>query len=249
MPLPDVLDRGAARPHRRQHRRGPARDRRAAVARRAHRPVGPRRVRDGAGARRPVRRRPRRVPLAGPHAGRGRQLGHVVGRDRRARRERGHQPVRVRRGRALAVVARHGGPGPGGRAVAGRPPGARPRRVDAAARRAARVVARPVGGRERGRPADRVGVVVPVPALRRRPRRAGRGARAGLGGRGRPAAARRRPPPGCLPRQEPLLDGLVLPGARRRGARRGRRGPARAALGRVRRAVRGGALRRRPARG
>ena len=74
--------------------------------------------------------------------------------------------------------------------------------------------------------ADRVRQHVPEPALRRGPGRLRRRATAGLGtGRG-PARARGRVPPGGVRRQVQVLDGLVLPGPRRRGARAGRRGVA-----------------------
>ena len=84
-------------------------------------------------------------------------------------------------------------------------------------------------------------------ALRDRARRAGRRAAAGLGARGRPARPRARLPPGGVRGQEPVRDGLVLPGARRRAARRGRRGAARPRLGHVRRAGPRRPLRQRPA--
>ena len=49
-------------------------------------------------------------------------------------------------------------------------------------------------------------------------------------------AARDPPAPRAVPRQEPLLDGLVLPGPRRRADRRGGQGPYRGGLGPLRRA-------------
>ena len=58
-----------------------------------------------------------------------RQLGELVGRHQRARRRRRHQPVRLRRGRAVAVVAGDRRPGARRRALAGRPARPRPRRV------------------------------------------------------------------------------------------------------------------------
>ena len=62
----------------------------------------------------------------------------------------------------------------------------------------------------------------PEPALRDRAGQAGRRPEARLGARGGPARAPGGPPPGGVRGQEPVRHGLVLPGARRRGPRRGR---------------------------
>ena len=62
-----------------------------------------------------------------------------------------------------------------------------------------------------------------VAARRGRARRAGRGAAARVGARGRPPRPRAARAPRPVPGQVDLLDGLVLPGPRRRGPRRGRR--------------------------
>ena len=69
------------------------------------------------------------------------------------------------------------------------------------------------------RAADRQFLDPPGAALRARHRRAPRRAAARLGAGGRRARPRDPPAPGAVPGQEPLLDGLVLPGARRRAAR------------------------------
>ena len=86
----------------------------------------------------------------------------------------------------------------------------------------------------------------PGPAVRRRARRLRRRTAAGLGTGRRPARARDRLPPGVVRGQEPLLDGLVLPGAGRGGPRRGRGRAARRGLGDLRGARPGGPLRQRP---
>ena len=57
---------------------------------------------------------------------------------------------------------------------------------------------------------------------------------AGLGARGGPARARGGPAPGGVRGQEPVLHGLVLPGARRRGPRPGRGPPDGGGVGHVR---------------
>ena len=69
----------------------------------------------------------------------------------------------------------------------------------------------------------------------------------GLGTSRRPARARRRLPSGGVRRQEQLLDGLVLPGARRPGPRQRRAGPAGGRLGCLRRTRPGRPLRQRSA--
>ena len=76
---------------------------------------------------------------------------------------------------------------------------------------------------------------------------AGRAARrpaARVGARRRAARPRAARAPRPVPGQVDVLDGLVLPGARRRGPRRRRAGAAREPLGRLRRARARGALRR-----
>ena len=72
---------------------------------------------------------------------------------------------------------------------------------------------------------------LPRAAGRARARRPGGGAAAGLGARGRAAAPRAGEPPRPVPGQVDVLDGLVLPGARRPAARRRRSGAARRAAG------------------
>ena len=74
-------------------------------------------------------------------------------------------------------------------------------------------------------------------------------AAARLGTRGRPARARGGAPSRGVRRQEPVLDGLVLPGPRRAGARAGRGGPAGRGLGRLRGPGPRRPLRQRPALG
>src|SRR6266700_4068603 len=63
---------------------------------------------------------------------------------------------------------------------------------------------------------------------------AGRRPAAGLGTRGGPARAPGGPAPGGVRGQEPVRHGLVLPGARRRGPRRGRGPPGGVGVGHVR---------------
>ena len=109
-----------------------------------------------------------------------------------------------------------------------------------------------VGTRRRGTPrrvraAFRVREHPARAALRDRARRPGRRAAAGLGAGRRPARPRARLPSRGVRRQEPVLDGLVLPGARRRAARRRRRRTARRRLGHVRRTRPRRPLRQRPA--
>ncbi|CAK7285070.1 hypothetical protein SGPA1_30943 [Streptomyces misionensis JCM 4497] len=114
-----------------------------------------------------------------------------------------------------------------GRGVGARPP---------AARRADRLAARGRRHAVRRRPADRQLLRAPRAALRPRHRRAARRGAARLGVGGGRAAARDPPAPGALPGQGPLLDGLVLPGPRRRPDRSGGRGADSPGLGPVRRA-------------
>ena len=72
------------------------------------------------------------------------------------------------------------------------------------------------GRPRRRRAADREFVGPPRAALRAGDRRGARRAAARLGAGGGRPGARDPPAPRAVPRQEPLLDGLVLPGARRR---------------------------------
>ena len=72
------------------------------------------------------------------------------------------------------------------------------------------------------RPDHRLQQHAPEPALRAGDRRPDGRAAARLGARRRRAAPRARGAPGGLHPQRPLVDGLVLPGARRRAARRSR---------------------------
>ena len=92
------------------------------------------------------------------------------------------------------------------------------------------------GRRQRGRAAGRLVEHLPVAARRRRARRPASTSRSRSGSSRRPARARDARAPRPVPRQGDVLDGLVLPGPRRRGPRRGRAGADRRALGRLRRA-------------
>ena len=100
------------------------------------------------------------------------------------------------------------------------------------------------------RPAHRLVVDLPQPALRHRHRRAARPRAARLGAVGRPPGPRHRATcPTRVRPQGPLGDGLVLPGAGRRADRRRRPASACRGAGHTLRACdgRGRALRRRPA--
>ena len=108
--------------------------------------------------------------------------------------------------------------------VADRAARARLRRVPAAAVRRHRVVAgvarRRPGDRQRGGAARRVVEHPPLAPRRRRAGRAGGGAAGRVGAGRRPAGPRAARAPRPLPGQVDLLDGLVLPGPRRRRPRR-----------------------------
>ena len=168
----------------------------------------------------------------------------------RGDRPRGRESSRrLPRGRRLASVPRHRRPRLRPPDVAGRPG------RDRLGARAADAARRGGLGARRGRPAGRVRAAVrvlehpPWAALRARAGRSDRRAAARLGALGRPARSRARPSSGGVRRQEPVLDGLVLPRARRRAARRRRRRAARGGLGRLRRARPRRPLRQRPALG
>ena len=167
------------------------------------------------------------LPVAARHAarrtalGRGRPAARARERRRGGRPRGGEPPRRLRRGRHLARVPGHRRPrvrrrgcgrrsgaaigwvlglqAPRGEVAWERDAAGEPRRV----RAAVRLLEHPAGA-----------------ALRDRAGRAGRRAAAGLGARRRPARPRARLPPGGVRGQEPVRDGLVLPGARRRAARR-----------------------------
>ena len=134
--------------------------------------------------------------------------------------------VRLRRRRRLAPLAAHRRPRLRRDAVAGRRAGHRLRaRPPDPARRD------PLGPPRRRhpvdlRPAHRLVVDLPQPALRHRPRRAARPRAPRLGALRRPAGPRDPRRARRLRPQAPLGHGLVLPGARRRRARRRRPRPA-----------------------
>ena len=163
-----------------------------------------------------------------------RVLGVGVPRGR-GRRRRGEQPRRLPRRRHLAQLAVLGGRGPGRGAVAGGPPRPGPGDADAAGRGRDRLGAPP--GRHPGRHRAPDGQRQPLPgaAMRDRARRAARRGAARLGAGGHRARHRAALPAGGLRRPVPLLHGLVLPGARRRGHRDRRRRAAGGRLGPVRR--------------
>ncbi len=175
----------------------------------------------------------------------------VVAPEERRRRRRGRQRRDqhggVRRGRGLAPLARPPRPGLRAGDVADRTSRPRLRVHAAAALRRHRVVAGVVGRRAGERqPRGAAGRLVEHPP--RSPRRAhpGRAARrpaAGVGADDRPARACAPRAPRPVPRQVELLDGLVLPGARWRRTRRGRRCAAPQPMERLR-----GARARRPLR-
>lgn len=208
--------------------------------------MGPHRGRHGPGRGRRTRPRRGRLRLAGPPPEPGRLL---VRRLRRRRRRRPHRPrpgdqlLRLPRGRGLAPLPVHRGRDVPRPDVAGGPRGDRVRPGTPAARRRDRLEA---GGRRHARPrrpADRLVLRLPGTALRPGHGRTARGAAARLGTGPRPPRPRDTPPPRAVPRQVPLLHGLVLPGAGRRGARHGGPGADRRGLGPLRRPRPGRALR------
>ena len=207
-------------------RRGAAAERRDRLAGRSRGSVGPRGVRDGPRRLRAARPGPPGLPVAARHAAPGRLVAEDDGRARGGGRGRGDRPRgressrRLPRGRRLAPLPRDRRPRLRAPDVADCPGG------DRLGARAADAARRGGLGARRGRPAGRVRAALrvlehpPGAALRARAGRAGRRAAARLGALGRPARPRARPPSRGVRRQEPVLDGLVLPGARRRAPRR-----------------------------
>ena len=173
------------------------------VPRRAARPVGLRRGRDGPGPRR--RARPRRAPpTAGWPAGSG-PTG--PGPRSTATAPRSSPDVESNHAGYLAVGLWHhwlitGDERFVARAVAGRPPRPGPGRRHAAGRRRDRLGAAPGPDAGRAGAAHREREPLPGAALRHRPGRAGRRAAAGLGAGGQPTSGRR-----CAPAPTPSPTG------------------------------------------
>ena len=217
------------------------------------RSVGPRRGRDGPRRRRAARGGPPRLRVERPDAGGERRLADGDRRGRRGRAchraGRRHQPGGVSRGRRVAPLAGDRGPAVRRGVVAERARRDRSRLRPAAAWGRHQLVAQRggcCGGRDA---AHRERLHGAVAALRPGPGRRARRSAAGLGARGRPARPRRRGAPRRLRRPQPLLDGLVLPRAGRRGPGWPRAGPGAGALGGVRRPGPRHSLCRRPALG